>query len=501
MLMTEMSGKSQSHGNADMALKTGAYAAEKAKYSKLMSHSTKDQSKRQHDMVTTPLFALNAKYLAEGTKRGSLLPQYGVLGFNAAEGKDVEEDEPIMLNTNAPNSAFICGVQGSGKSYTLATILENCLVPNGSLGKMGKQVAGVVFHYDKDSTLSVAEAAHLSSLGIKVEVLVSKSNEHNLQPAYMAALKNRSNVKLRPLALRSKDLSAGRMLKLMAFSEGDGRVPLYIEVIQRILRDMARASKKGEFNYADFSKKLNEASTKFTPDQKKPMAMRLLLLESFMVDNIHKSKDTSNLFNLKPGTLTIVDLTDEFLDAATACVLFDICLSLIKESAPPCGLVVALDEAHKYLNASAAATVFTDHLLTTIREQRHNSTRVIIATQEPTLSEKLLDLCSVSIIHRFSSPAWFKSIKNHLGGATSLMGDEEDSKEIMEEIVNLDTGESLVFSPSSYLCTDNGQAKKLGTGVVRMRTRLRIGDDGGNSKMAVDGVDGIMAGVASASLK
>lgn len=121
--------------------------------------------------------------------------------------------------------------------------------------------------------------------------------------------------------------------------------------------------------------------------------------------------------NLQPGTLTIVDLSDPFLDDATVCMLFDICLGIAREERPSCGLVIALDEAHKYMNQLPAAANFTDRLLTTVREQRHIGTRIVISTQQPTISEKLLDLCSVSIVHQFKSPAWFQAIPAYLGAA------------------------------------------------------------------------------------
>ena len=143
------------------------------------------------------------------------------------------------------------------------------------------------------------------------------------------------------------------------------------------------------------------------------LEIRFSLLESFL-DLSKPKKGRGSVFAVQPGTLTVVDLTDPFVDASTARILFDICLKLFKNNRPACGLVVALDEAHKYMNASGAAMIFTDRLLTTTREQRHNATRVIIAIQEPTISQKLMELCSITIVHRFTSPTWFTAIKNHL---------------------------------------------------------------------------------------
>ena len=56
------------------------------------------------------------------------------------------------------------------------------------------------------------------------------------------------------------------------------------------------------------------------------------------------------------------------------------------------------------MNSSAEASVFTDTLLSVVRLQRHMGVRVIVSTQEPTISTDLLNLCSVTIVHRFTSP-------------------------------------------------------------------------------------------------
>jgi hypothetical protein len=167
--------------------------------------------------------------------------------------------------------------------------------------------------------------------------------------------------------------------------------------------------------------------------------------------------------------------------------MFEICLGLVKEHRPKAGLVVALDEAHKFLNGSSAAASFTDRLLTTIREQRHNATRVLIATQEPTLSSKLLVLCSVSVVHHFKSPAWFDAIRSHLGGASGLIAKGGEQEKLFESIVSLKTGESLVFAPEAFVCLNESfEPEKLGAGVIKMKTRKRAGADEGMSVLASD---------------
>lgn len=145
-------------------------------------------------------------------------------------------------------------------------------------------------------------------------------------------------------------------------------------------------------------------------------------------------------------------------------------------------------------NGEGVVDGFTSSLLYTIREQRHNATRVIIATQEPTVSPKLLDLCSMSIIHGFSSPAWFNMLQGHLGGASDLVSAAKNdkqkgqsAKEILGEILALNTGEALLFAPSAILGVQDDEFKKLGVNYIKFKTRPRASADGGESKFAVQG--------------
>lgn len=96
------------------------------------------------------------------------------------------------------------------------------------------------------------------------------------------------------------------------------------------------------------------------------------------------------------------------------------------------------------MTRTAAATAFTDKLLQLIRQQRHLATRVVISTQEPTISPRLLDLCTVTIVHRFTSPEWFRTLRDHLAGVSTLdeLGGvtKRDVRSIFVEIVELEPG-------------------------------------------------------------
>lgn len=103
------------------------------------------------------------------------------------------------------------------------------------------------------------------------------------------------------------------------------------------------------------------------------------------------------------------------------------------------------------MTGTASALSFTESLLQVIRQQRHLATRVIIATQEPTISPKLLDLASITIVHRFTSPDWMRSLQSHLAGVSSQDESRRDVQAIFPKIVTLDAGEALLFAPSAML--------------------------------------------------
>ena len=150
----------------------------------------------------------------------------------------------------------------------------------------------------------------------------------------------------------------------------------------------------------------------------------------------------------------------------------------------------------QFMTGTDAANAFTENLLQVIRQQRHLATRVIIATQEPTISPKLLDLSTMTIVHRFTSPDWFTVLRKHLAGVSGLDdGSERDIKTILKQIVQLGAGEALLFSPTAMLdlvkqrssseSETEATVEKLGMAYVKMRVRKRLTADGGKSIMAV----------------
>ena len=126
------------------------------------------------------------------------------------------------------------------------------------------------------------------------------------------------------------------------------------------------------------------------------------------------------------------------------------------------------------------AKLLNDYLLTILRLQRHFGARVVISTQEPTLLTDLIALCSVTIIHRFSSPEWLAAIRKHI----PIYSDGK--QDAVREIENLTTGTALVYSANAVLGKDeeNGLVKGS-SGLIKLDIRKRVTFDGGQSVLCV----------------
>ncbi|KAK4443718.1 hypothetical protein QBC34DRAFT_310525 [Podospora aff. communis PSN243] len=493
-----------------------------------------------NEIKTTPIFTEAVRQYTRtipGSATAKPFDQYGLLAGDVSGVAEPDADKRVFWNISAPSSFFICGSQGSGKSHTLSCLLENALAPC-EANVLPRPLTGIVFHYDtfiSDTGGSPCEAAWLSSnKDIKVRVLCPPTNIRTMKRMYGRF----ANVTVEELRLNESDLNTKRMLDLMAVTSGG--MPLYLHVVNRILRELRVSQQRsgGSFSYSKFKQML--ALEQLTDMQLSPLKQRLDTLESFMVEDQAKAFDmftpkrggtpsggkkkngspqAGTDWTPQSGGLTIVDLSCPCVTAEMACSLFNICLSLFLEQ--PCddvGRIIALDEAHKYMNDSAECQTLTEALLATIRLQRHMGARVVISTQEPTISPKLLDLCSVTVVHRFTSPDWLNALRKHLAGVSSgarlleqaqkmqvgftdedevdglealSLGNGDPGMELFSRIVALRVGEALLFAPSAVVGVKrkegaNGgkDVKRLAHGVMKVRVRNRTTADGGRSIMA-----------------
>ena len=97
----------------------------------------------------------------------------------------------------------------------------------------------------------------------------------------------------------------------------------------------------------------------------------------------------------------------------------------------------------------------------------------------------------MTIVHGFTSPAWHEALKSHLA---AMSGKDEASsrgaRDMLDQIVSLNTGQAFVFSPSAMVGVDkrggsrDPKMLKLGTRYLKVLVRNRLTADGGRSILA-----------------
>ncbi|KAI9686251.1 MAG: hypothetical protein M1822_003907 [Bathelium mastoideum] len=177
-----------------------------------------------------------------------------------------------------------------------------------------------------------------------------------------------------------------------------------------------------------------------------------------------------------------MDMSCPFVDANTACVLFSIGLQNYLRSRAS-GKLIVLDEAHKYMLNVPGAKSLNEDLMRIVRMQRHYGARVVISTQEPVFLTELIALCSIAVVHRFSSPEWLNALKKHI----PVLG--ENKHNFLQGIESLRTGTALVYSSNAVLGkNENGDLLKGTSRLLEVSVRKRVTADGGRSVLCVEDI-------------
>ncbi|KAF8665798.1 hypothetical protein AX16_000243 [Volvariella volvacea WC 439] len=437
----------------------------------------------EHQLLNAPVFEREAYLAADLNSRST---QYGVLAgirsINCGSQVYYPSDPILYLNTNAPFSSVICGVQGSGKSHTVAVMLENMFVSQcPQIGSLQRPLSGLVLHYGeggKDARpCEAAMVAIPTRPGLQtpyVRIYVTASSLEHMRSLYLP-LGNRVSVE--PLYFEDRELDAQAFLTLMGVGSDSEQTPLYVEIILSILRELGQ-----NFSYRLFYQKLIERKRMFNEMQQGGLAQRLSLVESFL------ARKPVGGSRYAAGQITLVDLSDPFIDPATACGIFDILVRQFQRQQVDTGKVLVVDEAHKYLGSSRAQVTLSKTLIDITRQQRHLGMRVILSTQEPTVvPPAFLGLCSILVLHRFSSPSWYEHIVRHLAARLQY-------NHTFNQLVHLQTGQAMVVAPSGLkikpllnLGTDDPvpRVEQFGRSYMLVMTRRRVTKDGGASVLAV----------------
>jgi hypothetical protein len=386
-------------------------------------------------------------------------PQYGLLGKCGSQ--------KVAIDLNGCNTISLFGVQGFGKSYTLGVIAEMATREVANINVLPSPLGTVIFHYHRSDTYEPEHAAAVRPNEKKTEIdrLV---REYGAAPAGLrdvvlltpeAKVEERRrdypDILVEPLKFGSSEIGPEGWKFLLGAHGNDSLYVRQLVAIMRRHRGRLTVQKlRDEIREAD----LGKTGLKLAED-------RLALAEPYIDD----SKKLGEL--LRPGRTVIVDLRDEWIEKDEALGLFVVMLRIFGGTmfeGKKFNKLVVFDEAHKYITESE----LIGEVVETIREMRHQATTVVIASQDPlSVPRPVIELTSILVLHRMTSPQWIKHLKSAILSLEDL--DERP-------LAALAPGEALVWTQRS---TD----KRFMLKPQKVTIRPRFTQHGGGTKTAVAG--------------
>src|SRR5579884_3427074 len=384
-------------------------------------------------------------------------PQYGLLGDIAGH--------KIALDLNQTHTISLFGVQGSGKSYTLGSIIEMACMPIPNINVLPGPLATVVFHYsptqdykpeftsmaypntDAGQVAQLRERYGAEARGLEDMVL--------LVPAAKLAERRQEypDLEVLPLTFAASELKAVHWKFLMG---AVGSSSMYIRQIHLIMKKL-----RDRLTLDGLREEVEQAAMS---DHLKDLARMRLVFASEYIDDSRRLSDI-----IRPGRLIIVDIRDEFIEKDEALGLFVVLLQIFSEATHQGKMfnkLVVFDEAHKYIESQDLVS----GLIEVVREMRHKGTSILVASQDPpSVPISLIELSSQIILHRSNSPAWLKHIQKANSALNNLTP---------EKMSHLGAGEAYIWSARA---TDEGFTR----GAVKIRCRPRVTRHGGDTKTAI----------------
>lgn len=384
-------------------------------------------------------------------------PQYGIIGEIS--------NRKIALDLNQTHTISLFGVQGSGKSYTLGSIIEMACLPIGNINLLPNPLSTVVFHYSttEDYKPEFVSMGKPNSVADQVRLLKDRYGAAPqalkdivlLTPKAKVGQRKLENPDLTvlPITFSSSELKTSHWKFLMG---AVGSQSMYIRQVNFIMRKLRDNLKLDGI--------LQEIEHSSLTENLKDLARTRLLFASEYIDDSRRLEDA-----IKPGRLIIVDLRDELIEKDEALGLFLVMLEIFSEATcegRSYNKLVVFDEAHKYIENQDLIT----GLIEVVREMRHKGTNIMIASQEPrSVPVSIIELSTEIILHRFNSPEWLKHIQKANTALSSLTA---------EKMANLHPGEAYIWSSRS---SDDRFTREA----IKVEGRPRVTLHGGATKTAV----------------
>ena len=389
--------------------------------------------------------------------------QYGILG------KAISNKRTIGIALDGCDTISLFGVQGAGKSYTIGSVVEMVLKQFSNVNKLPYPMAGVIFHYSDspDYAPEFTSMVYPNDAAGQLAKLKAEygAEAHSVKDVLLLApeaqVETRKeeypDLEVASIGFDSTELSVKDWMFLLGATGNDST---YVKELKRIMKGC-----RHDMSFVNI--KAGVESSPFLSNSQKNLAMhKLTFAEEYITDGVKLQE------YLHPGRLIIVDLRDEYIDKDEALGLFVVMMNIFSGKSIHEGVgfnkFIVFDEAHKYMDDKELVGSIT----TAIREMRHKGVSIMIASQDPmSLPTEIIELSSIVIMHRFSSPGWVKHVQKAITALQNLTP---------SEMASLGSGEA-------YLWAVKSSDKSITLRPTKISIRPRVTKHGGDTISAVKG--------------
>ncbi|WP_428912084.1 ATP-binding protein [Niallia sp. Krafla_26] len=386
--------------------------------------------------------------------------QYGILGKLAANG------DTIGIDLDGTLTISLFGVQGSGKSYTVGSILEMATKHFANANSLPAPLGSVVFHYSRSDAYE-PEFTSIREPNQNEREVEKLRAEYGIEPEGIEDIviitpvdrvedrkRDFPSIEVLPLQFSTDELNVEDWQFLM---NSEGNSAMYLRQLKSVLRVYRR-----NLTLSNIRRGIEEED--FDDRSRKLLERRLGFVEDYINDGIRIGE------TLKPGKVVIVDIRDEFIEENEALGLFMVLLRIfsdVKYEDRSFNKMIVFDEAHKYMNDPA----LMKNVVEVIREMRHKGVSMIIASQNPpSVPNEIIELSNLVVLHKFNAPLWLKHIQKTLTATAELTP---------AKLNQLKAGEAYIWASKSTHSMFEKEPQK-----VLLRPRITL--HGGATKRATE---------------